>query len=131
MEPELAATEPQQVRAASEASCERIDVGASWPLGAQHPVLGGRVAPRGGPCEAELASTSTDVLDGSAKAACKGNRGQPDIPSCLAQHRVFQRGPRARRSPWREAERCSASRDRVLRTPDLERDRSQREISPV
>jgi hypothetical protein len=89
MESELASTEPQRVRAAAESSRERIDVGASWPLGAQHRVLRERVAPRARACQAELASTSTDLFDGSAKAARKGSRGQPDIPGCLAQHRVF------------------------------------------
>lgn len=89
MESELASTESQRVRAAPESSRERIDVGASWPLGAQHLVLRGRVAPRAGPCEAELASTSTDLFDGSAKAARKSSRGQPDIRGRLAQHCVF------------------------------------------
>ena len=131
MESELAGTEPQRVRAAPESSRERIGVRACRPLAAQHLVLGERVAPRPGPCEAKLASTSTDLLDGSAKAARKRSRRQPDIRGRLAQHRIFERGPWTRRSSGGEAERYSARRDRVLRAPDLACDRSQRDIRPV
>ena len=131
MESELAGTEPQRVRAAPESPRERIGLGAGRPLAAQHLVVGERVAPRPGPYEAELASTSTDLLDGSAKAARKRSRRQPDISGRLAQDRVFERGPWTRRSSGGEAERYSARRDRVLRAPDLACDRSQRDIRPV
>ena len=130
METELPSTEPQRVCAAPESSRERIDVRDRRPLGAQDIVLGERVAPRAGPREAEPASTSTDLFDGSAKAARQRSRGKPDIGGRVAQHRVLERRPGARRSPGREAERCSARRDRVLRAPDLVRDRGQREICP-
>jgi hypothetical protein len=79
MEPELASTEPQRVRAAPESSRERIDIGACWPLDAQHLVLGGRVAPRAGACESKPVSTSADLVDGSSKAKRKSGRGEPDI----------------------------------------------------
>ena len=131
MESELPGMEPQRVRAAPESSRERIGVGACRPLAAQHLVLGERVARRPGPCEAELASTSTDLLDGSAKAARKRSRRQPDISGRLPQHRVFERGPWTGRSSGGEAERYSARRNCVLRASDLACDRSQRDIRSV